>query len=82
MVYLNADCSEADGWASEITKPPEHGVAEIVPHNGFPTYAKDNPRSKCNEHKVNAVCSMIRRVEGLVLEAYFEASRANACGFA
>jgi len=52
LYAMNPDCSAVEGWAFEITKKPEHGTAEIVPHIAFPTYPKDNPRYRCNEHKV------------------------------
>src|SRR5215467_1260749 len=49
------DCSIVEGWAFEIIKQPEHGTAEIVPTTAFPTYPKENPRHKCNEHKIDAL---------------------------
>ena len=52
LYALNPDCSEVDGWVFEITKQPEHGVANVEPSSFFPIYPKDNPRYKCNEHKI------------------------------
>jgi len=52
LYALNPDCSEVEGWEFEITKQPEHGVANIEPYSAFPFYPKDNPRYKCNEHKI------------------------------
>jgi len=54
LFSMNMDCSIAEGWVYEIIKQPEHGTAEIVPTSIFPTWSKDNLRSKCNEHKVDA----------------------------
>ena len=44
LYALNPDCSEVDGWVFEITKQPEHGVANVEPSSFFPIYPKDNPR--------------------------------------
>jgi hypothetical protein len=52
---MDMDCSIIEGWAFEIIKQPEHGTAEIVPTTAFPTYPKENPRHKCNEHKIDAL---------------------------
>jgi hypothetical protein len=54
LYAMDLDCSAIDGWAFEITKQPEHGTAEITPTSAFPTFPKENPRYKCNEHKVDA----------------------------
>ena len=54
LVAMNPDCSVVEGWAFEIIKQPEHGTAEIVPTSAFPTFPKENPRYKCNEHKYDA----------------------------
>jgi hypothetical protein len=35
-----------------ITKQPEHGTVEISSTTNFPSYQKENIRSKCNHHKV------------------------------
>lgn len=53
LYALDIDCSNFDGYAFEITKQPEHGTAEIVPQTFFPMYTKDNPRFRCNEHKID-----------------------------
>src|SRR5262249_24259274 len=54
LVAMNPDCSVTEGWAFEIIKQPEHGTAEIMPTAAFPTFPKENPRYKCNAHKVEA----------------------------
>jgi hypothetical protein len=56
MLYaLNPDCSDAmEGWEHEISKQPEHGVANIEDSTFFPTYPKNSPQYKCNEHKIHA----------------------------
>src|SRR5215813_3213929 len=52
LTVMDLDCTVVDGWAFEIIKQPEHGVAEISSTTAYPTYPKENPRAKCNEHKV------------------------------
>jgi len=52
LYAMDLDCSLMEGWAFEITKQPEHGNAEIVPQTFFPMYPKNNPRYRCNEHKI------------------------------
>jgi len=52
LVALEIDCSVDEGWAYEIIKQPEHGIATLKPHTGFTYFAKSNPRHKCNEQKV------------------------------
>src|SRR5262249_30969020 len=54
LTAMDLDCSVVDGWAFEIIKQPEHGTVEIVPTTAFPTFPKENPRYKCNEHKVES----------------------------
>jgi hypothetical protein len=54
LFSMTPDCSIVEGWAYEIIKQPEHGIAEIVPTTTFSTWPKDNPRYKCNERKVDA----------------------------
>jgi hypothetical protein len=64
LYALNPDCSEVEGWEFEITKQPEHGVANIEPYSAFPLYPKDNPRYKCNEHKVQMQVLTYQAKEG------------------
>jgi hypothetical protein len=35
-----------------VTKQPEHGTIETVATTNYVHYAKENIRSKCNQHKV------------------------------
>lgn len=64
LYALNPDCSEVDGWVFEITKQPEHGVANVEPSSFFPIYPKDNPRYKCNEHKIQMQVLTYQAKEG------------------
>jgi hypothetical protein len=52
LYALGPDCSFIDGWQYAVIKEPEHGTAEIVPYTAFPSFAKDNPRFKCNEQQI------------------------------
>ena len=52
LYAVDLDCSTVEGWSFEITKQPEHGTAEIVSQSFFPMFPKDNPRYRCNEHKI------------------------------
>jgi hypothetical protein len=38
-----------------VTKQPEHGTVETTTATNFPSYPKENIRSKCNEHRVRGV---------------------------
>ena len=53
LYSLDIDCSLYEGYAYEIIKQPEHGTAELKPHTAFPYFPKGNPRTKCNEQKVD-----------------------------
>jgi hypothetical protein len=50
--YLNPDCTPIEDTDTVITKEAEHGSAVIETIERFPTYAKDNVRSKCNEKRM------------------------------
>jgi len=52
MASLNLDCSPSEDYQFELTKEPEHGTVDFVPDFANPSYAKDNPRAKCNDKKV------------------------------
>jgi hypothetical protein len=52
LAVLNPDCTLVEDTDSVITKEPQHGSAVIEMIERFPTYAKDNIRSKCNEKKI------------------------------
>jgi hypothetical protein len=53
LYALDIDCTLIDGYAYEISQQPEHGVAELKSKTIFPAYEKKNPRSKCNDQKVD-----------------------------
>jgi hypothetical protein len=80
--YLNADCSPTEGWHVEIIKQPEHGTAEIVKTEFFTTYAKDNPRFKCNETKSAGVAITYKADAGYAGKDQFTFLDVNATGFA
>jgi len=50
--YLNPDCTPIEDTDTVIIKEPEHGSVVIETIERFPTYAKDNVRSKCNEKRM------------------------------
>ena len=49
---LNPDCSAMGDINVRVTKQPEHGTVETVVGTDYVHYAKENIRSKCNQHKV------------------------------
>jgi hypothetical protein len=49
---LNPDCSAAGDVNVRVTKQPEHGTVETVARTDYVHYAKENIRSKCNQHRV------------------------------
>jgi hypothetical protein len=64
LVYLNPDCTFVEGAETTITKPPEHGTAVIETREGYVHYAKDNPRSKCNEKKMRVPMLIYKAAAG------------------
>jgi hypothetical protein len=49
----NPDCTAAGDVNVRVTKQPEHGTVETVARTDYVVhYAKENIRSKCNQHKV------------------------------
>jgi hypothetical protein len=50
--HLNPDCTAMGDVNVRVTKQPEHGTVETVARMDYPHYAKENIRSKCNQHKV------------------------------
>jgi hypothetical protein len=52
---LHPDCTPSGNVNMRVTKQPEHGTVETTTTTNFPTYPKDNIRSKCNQHKVKGV---------------------------
>jgi hypothetical protein len=49
---LNPDCTASGDVNVRVTKQPEHGTIETVATTNYVHYAKENIRSKCNQHKV------------------------------
>src|SRR5262249_41714509 len=80
--YLNVDCSPTEGWHVEIIKQPEHGTVEIVKTEFFTTFAKDNPRHKCNETKSAGVAITYKADNGYAGKDQFTFLDVNATGFA
>src|SRR6266540_6365713 len=64
ILALNPDCSVVDGYEIKITKQPEHGTAELVPADRFPSYAKDNPRFRCNEKRMHGLDLIYKASDG------------------
>ena len=64
MYAINIDCSLAEGYYFEIAKEPEHGTAKIEPQTDFPSFAKDNPRFKCNTQQVEAPTLIYKPTDG------------------
>jgi hypothetical protein len=52
LAIANPDCSIPEGFEVRKTEDPQHGTVEILPTRGFARWAKDNPRSKCNDRKI------------------------------
>ena len=46
---VNPDCSSKGEIKSRLLEHPKNGVVEMVTEKGFPSYAKDHPKYKCNE---------------------------------
>jgi hypothetical protein len=51
----NPDCTASGTVNVRVTKQPEHGSTETVTTANYPNYPKENPRVRCNEHKVRGV---------------------------
>jgi hypothetical protein len=49
------ECVGATDIEFRVTKAPEHGAVESLPESGFPNFAKDSPRAKCNGKKIRGV---------------------------
>ena len=52
FVVAEPDCSPIDGYEVALTKHPTHGTVEFEPSKEFASWAKDNPRAKCNSQKI------------------------------
>jgi hypothetical protein len=46
---VNPDCSSTGQIKSQLLEEPKNGAAEMVTEKGLTSYAKDNPKYKCNE---------------------------------
>ncbi len=46
---VNSDCGSTGHIKSRLLEQPKNGVVEMVTEMGFTSYAKDNPKYKCNE---------------------------------
>jgi hypothetical protein len=64
--YLHADCSLIEDTDTVITKEPEHGSAVIETIEHFPSYSKDNVRSKCNEKRMRMPALIYKAAVGYV----------------
>jgi hypothetical protein len=52
---LHPDCAASGDVTLRVTKQPEHGTVDTIATTNYPTYPKENIRSKCNEHKVKGM---------------------------
>jgi hypothetical protein len=52
---INPDCTASGNVNIRVTKQPEHGSVETTTAINFPSYPKENSRSKCNDHKVRGM---------------------------
>src|SRR5207249_3488325 len=52
---LHPDCTASGNVNIRVTKQPEHGSTETITAINFPTYPKENIRSKCNDHRVRGM---------------------------
>jgi len=82
LYALDMDCSRFDGWQYAVIKKPEHGTAEIVPHNGFPSYLKDSPRAKCNEKQIEGQMLTYKPEDGYKGQDSFTFLELSPSGFA
>jgi hypothetical protein len=46
---VNPDCTSTGHIKSRLLEQPKNGVVEMVSEMGFTSYAKDDPKYKCNE---------------------------------
>jgi hypothetical protein len=52
---LHPDCTASGNINVRVIKQPEQGTVEITPTMSFPSYPKENIRSKCNQQKVRGI---------------------------
>jgi hypothetical protein len=82
FVFLNPDCTLGEGAETIITKPPEYGSAVIETRESFPTFAKDNMRSKCNEKKMRMPMLIYKAAAGHAETDMFEVTTIGPNGMA
>jgi hypothetical protein len=51
LFTIDPDCSSVGQTVVRILEPPQHGKLTVENGQGFPFFAKDNPRSDCNTRK-------------------------------
>src|SRR5262249_6851165 len=71
-----------EGDRQVIDKQAEHGVAEIVPYEFFPSYPKDSPRFKCNDKKTRGIAVEYTAKAGYKGRDQFTVLDVAASGFA
>jgi hypothetical protein len=82
LTALNPDCSIVEGYEFKITKQPEHGTVEVVSSEHFTTFAKENPRFKCNEKKTRGLAISYKSADGYKGLDAFEVLELSPNGFA
>jgi hypothetical protein len=80
--YLNADCSLIEDTDTVITKDPDHGRAAIETIEHFPSYSKDNVRSKCDEKRIRMPALIYKAAVGYAGTDTFEVLSLSPNGLA
>jgi hypothetical protein len=80
--YLNPDCTLVENTDTVLTKDAEHGSAVIEMVERYPSYLKDNVRSKCNDKKVKMPMVTYKAAVGYVGADTFEITSISANGLA
>jgi len=65
-ISANPDCTPAQLPTARITQAPEHGTAEIVHSEGYPSFPITNPRHVCNSHKFPNIALRYTSAPGFV----------------
>ena len=55
VAWLNPDCTSAGNIIVRTSNQPDHGKVETMATFDYPSYSKQNLRSKCNQHKVKGM---------------------------
>jgi hypothetical protein len=82
ILFLNPDCTVIEDWEAVVTKEPNHGTVAIEAAERFPTYAKENVRSKCNEKKMRMQVINYRAAVGYAGTDTFEVQLLHPNGLA